>query len=102
MPDFATSIEIEAPIEIVFDHLVKADRMTSWMGQRATLHAVPGGGFSVDINGYLVRGEYIEFERPHRVGMSWGMAGVADLPPRSSRVWFVLTQTPGGTTVNLR
>jgi uncharacterized protein YndB with AHSA1/START domain len=32
MPDFATSIEIEAPIEFVFEHLVKADRMTSWMG----------------------------------------------------------------------
>ena len=102
MPDFATSIEIEAPIEVVFEHLVKADRMTRWMGQHATLHAVPGGEFSVDINGYLVRGEYVEVERPHRVVVSWGMAGVADLPPGSSRVEFVLTPTPRGTTVSLR
>src|SRR5260370_4584490 len=102
MPDFATSIESEAPIEIVFEHLVEEDRMTRWMGQHATLHAVPGGEFSVDINGYLVRGEYIEVERPHRVVVSWGMAGLADLPPGSSRVEFVLTPAPRGTTVNLR
>jgi len=30
------------------------------------------------------------------------MAGLADLPPGSSRVEFVLTPTPRGTTVSLR
>jgi uncharacterized protein YndB with AHSA1/START domain len=102
VPDFSTSIEIEAPIELVFEHLVEPDRMTSWMGQHAALQPVPGGEFSVDINGYLVRGEYIEVERPNRVVVSWGMAGVADLPPGSSRVEFVLSPTPRGTNVRLR
>ncbi|HET7465449.1 MAG TPA: SRPBCC domain-containing protein [Candidatus Dormibacteraeota bacterium] len=102
MPDFATSIDIEAPIDVVFEHLVKPDRMTRWMGSRATLHPVPGGEFSVDINGYLVRGEYVEVEPPHRVVVSWGMEGVEDLPPGSSRVEFTLTPTRNGTTVSLR
>lgn len=102
MPEFATSIDIEAPIDVVFEHLVRADLMTVWMGQRATLDAVPGGEFAVDINGYLVRGEYVEVERPRRVVVSWGFAGVDDLPPGSSRVEFTLAPMPNGTTVSVR
>lgn len=102
MPDFATSIDIEAPIDVVFEHLVEPDRMTRWMGRHATLRPVPGGEFSVDINGYLVRGEYIEVEPPHRVVVSWGMESVEDLPPGSSRVEFTLTPTRSGTTVSLK
>jgi uncharacterized protein YndB with AHSA1/START domain len=102
MPDFATSIEIEAPIEIVFEHLVRPERMTRWMGRNAKLRPVPGGDFSVDVNGYLVRGKYVEVEPPRRVVVSWGMAGVSDLPPGSSWVEFTLTPTTRGTTVNLR
>ena len=102
MPDFATSIDIDAPIDLVFEHLIDAKRMTSWMGQHATLKPEPGGEFSVDINGYLVRGQYIEVERPRRVVVSWGMEGLADLPPGSSRVEFTLTPSGAGTTVRLR
>lgn len=102
MPDFATSIDIEAPIDVVFEHLVKPACMTRWMGTHATLRPVPGGEFSVDINGYLVRGEYIEVEPPHRVVVSWGMEGLEDLPPGSSRVEFTLTPTRSGTKVSLK
>lgn len=102
MPDFETSIEIEAPVEIVYEHLVRAERMTDWMGQHARLRPEPGGEFSVDINGYLIRGEYIEVEPPRRVVVSWGMAGVNDLPPGSSRVEFTLTATASGTNLTLR
>lgn len=101
MPDFATSIEIDAPIDVVFEHLVRPDLMTAWMGQHASLDPRPGGEFSVDINGYLVRGEYVEVAPPTRVVVSWGMAGVPDLPPGSSRVEFTLTPNPNGTTVRL-
>lgn len=102
MADFATHIEIAAPIELVFQHLVTPSGMTAWMGQHARLRPEPGGEFSVDINGYLVRGEYIEVEPPRRVVVSWGMEGIADLPPGSSRVEFTLTPSPAGTTVSLR
>ena len=61
------------------------------MGQRAELQAIPSGGFAVDINGVPVRGEYLEVDPPHRVVISWGMAGSDDLPPGGSRVEFTLT-----------
>jgi uncharacterized protein YndB with AHSA1/START domain len=63
---------------------------------------VPGGEFAVDINGYLIRGEYLEVDPPHRVVVSWGMAGAVDLPPGASRVEFVLRPTPSGTNLSLR
>jgi len=101
MPDFSSSIDIEAPPDVVFDHLVTAERMVSWMGQHAVLRAVPGGTFAVDINGYLVRGEYLEVDPPRRVVMSWGMAGTEDLPPGSTQVEFILTPTATGTNLRL-
>jgi uncharacterized protein YndB with AHSA1/START domain len=101
MADFSTSIDIEAPPEVVFDHLVTARRMVAWMGQHAELEAVRGGQFAVDINGYLIRGEYLEVDAPHRVVVSWGMEGADDLPPGSSRVELILTPTETGTKVDL-
>jgi uncharacterized protein YndB with AHSA1/START domain len=101
MAEFSTSIAIEAPPEVVFAHLVTAERMVAWMGQHAELQPNPGGGFAVDINGVLVRGEYLEVDPPHRVVVSWGMAGSEDLPPGSSRVEFTLTPTANGTALDL-
>ena len=101
MADYTTSIHIDAPPETVFSHLVVAERLVTWMGHRASLDPVVGGEFAVDIGGSLVRGEYLAVEPPHRVVVSWGMAGSADLPPSASRVEFVLTAVTGGTRVDL-
>lgn len=101
MADFSTSIDIEAPPEVVFAHLVDAKRMVRWMGQYADLHPTPGGGFAVDINGVLVRGHYLEVAPPHRLVISWGMAGSDDLPRGASRVEFTLTATANGTKLSL-
>ena len=101
MADYATSIHIEAPPEVVFAHLVVAERMVTWMGHRASLDPVVGGEFAVDIGGSLVRGEYVEVDPPRRVVVSWGMAGSADLPPSASRVEFLLTPVGAGTRVDL-
>jgi uncharacterized protein YndB with AHSA1/START domain len=101
MPDYETAIEIEAPPEVVFAYLVTPERLVSWMGQHAELDPVPGGGFAVDINGVLVRGEYLEIDPPYRVVVTWGMSGTEDLPPGSSRVEFTLTRTTAGTTLSL-
>ncbi|HUK69887.1 MAG TPA: SRPBCC domain-containing protein [Streptosporangiaceae bacterium] len=101
MADYSTSVDIGAPREVVFAHLVTAERMVSWMGQHAQLRPTPGGGFAVDINGVPVRGEYLEVDPPHRVVVSWGMAGSDDLPPGYSRVEFTLTATADGTRLDL-
>lgn len=101
MADFSMAIDIDAPPEVVFDHLVTPERMVTWMGQRAELQPVPGGVFAVGIGGAPFRGEFVEVDRPHRVVVSWGLAGSSDLPPGSTRVEFTLTPTSSGTTLRL-
>jgi uncharacterized protein YndB with AHSA1/START domain len=101
MPEFATSIDIEAPPEVVFAHLVTPERMVTWMGERADLEPLPGGRFAVDIQGVPFRGEYLEVDAPRRVVVSWGMAGNDEFPPGASRVEFTLQPTSHGTTLYL-
>jgi uncharacterized protein YndB with AHSA1/START domain len=102
VPEFSTSIDIQAPPEVVFAHLVAPERMVTWLGQRADLEPVPGGSFAIDVNGAPFRGEYLEIDPPHRVVVSWGLAGSDDFPPGSSRVEFTLTPIVGGTVLSLR
>ena len=101
MAEFATSIDIEAPPEVVFDHLVTPEGMTAWMGQRAELDAIPGGVFSVDIDGNPIRGEYVEVDRPRTVVVTWGLLGSDILPVGSTRVEFRLTPIETGTRLDL-
>lgn len=101
MPEFATSIDIEAPPEVVFAHLVTPEGMLAWMGQHAELDATPGGIFAVDIDGNLIRGEYLEVDPPHAVVISWGVLGSELLPAGSSRVEFRLTPIAAGTRLDL-
>lgn len=101
MADFETEIDIEAPVEEVFRHLVEPDAMVRWMGQHADLDARPDGAFAVDVNGVPVRGRYVEVEAPSRVVVTWGMAGSDDLPPGSTRVEFTLSPTERGTRLRL-
>ncbi|HWD60880.1 MAG TPA: SRPBCC domain-containing protein [Humibacter sp.] len=101
MPDFRTSIDIDAAPDVVFDYLVTPRGMTAWMGEYAVLDARQGGRFDVDIAGSPIRGEYLEVERPRRVVVSWGVLGSDDLPPGASRVTFELLEVAGGTRVEL-
>jgi uncharacterized protein YndB with AHSA1/START domain len=102
MPDYATSIDIDAPPEVVFRHLVTPEGMVAWMGQHADLDPRPDGTFSVDVNGSPVRGRYLEVDPPHRVVVSWGVAGSDVHPPGSSRVEFTLVPVGDGTRLDLR
>ena len=95
------SIDIAAPPEIVFEHLVTVDGMLAWMGEHAVLDPVPGGEFVVDIKGSPMRGRYLEVERPRRVVVSWGIAGTDAFPPGSSLVTFTLIPTDDGTRLEL-
>lgn len=101
MPDFETSIDTEAEPSFVFDFLITNDGMTAWMGEWADLDPRVGGRFAVDVAGSAVRGEFLELDPPHRVVVSWGMAGSDDLPPGLSTVAFTLTPIATGTRVDL-
>jgi uncharacterized protein YndB with AHSA1/START domain len=101
MGSYSTSIDIEAPPDIVFSHLVRSEQMTAWMGQYADLDPRPGGKFVVDINGSPIRGSYVEVDPPNKVVVTWGVAGSEDHPPGSSRVEITLTGHDRGTRVEL-
>ncbi len=101
MSDYTAAIEIDAPPEIVFAHLVTSEGMMAWMGQRVELDPTPGGLFAVDINGEQIRGTFLEIEPPRRVIVSWGVVGDADHPAGSSRVEFMLTPCGSGTRLEL-
>ncbi len=98
---FQTDVDLPAPVEEVFRHLTDPAAMIRWMGQHATLEPEPGGTFQVDINGVPVRGQYLEVDPPHRVVVSWGVAGSSDLPPGTTQVEFTLTPQGSGTHLHL-
>ena len=98
---YSTSVFVEASPDEVFDCVVLPEMMVKWMGDRAALHAVAGGRFEVDINGMLMRGEFIEVERPRRLVVSWGQLGNDMLPPGASRVTFEFEAERAGTLVKL-
>jgi uncharacterized protein YndB with AHSA1/START domain len=98
---YRTSIEVAAPPEKVFPYFTQPDVIVRWMGDFAVLDPVPGGEFTVDINGVPVRGEYLEVDPPHRLVVSWGHAGSTVLPPGASIVEVTLAAIPGGTRVSL-
>ena len=101
MAEYATAIDIRATPDEVFEFLVTPLGVTAWMGQRAVLDPRPGGRFEVDISGAAIRGRYLEVDRPHRVVVSWGMAGSDEFPAGTSRVTFSLTATATGTRLDL-
>jgi uncharacterized protein YndB with AHSA1/START domain len=98
---FETELDIDAPVEEVYRHLIDPAAMIRWMGQHATLQPVPGGTFEIDINGVPVRGRYVEVEPLRRVVVTWGMAGNAELPPGSTEVEFTLSPIQTGTRLRL-
>lgn len=98
---YTTSIFIGAAPETVFDHFTRPDLLVRWMGDHARLAATEGGLFSVDINGVLIRGSYVNLERPSRLEIAWGEAGNRMMPPGSTRLVVKLTAEKGGTRLDL-
>jgi uncharacterized protein YndB with AHSA1/START domain len=98
---YRTSIEIEAPPDVVFDYFVQPELLVRWMGDYARLEATDGGVFAVDINGVIIRGHYVRLERPHLIEIAWGEAGNDAMPPGSTRVVVELRAIANGTRVEL-
>jgi uncharacterized protein YndB with AHSA1/START domain len=98
---YTISVHIDADPERVFDYFTKPEALLRWMGNYAELDPVPGGRFTLDINGVPVRGRYLAVERPRRLLLSWGHAGSDRLPPGASTVEVTLTPRDRGTTVTI-
>ncbi len=92
---------IQALPDHVFDHFLKPELMVQWMGDYARIEPEPGGLFSVDINGVLIRGRYIKIERPTLLEISWGEAGNDAMPPETTRLVITLRPEKGGTLLSL-
>src|SRR5260370_15447431 len=89
-----TSIDIDAPPDIVWEHLVTADGLSAWMGERVEVEPTAGGRFAMHIQGSEIRGQFVEVDAPRRLVITWGVLGSADHPPGSSAVEFRLAK-PG-------
>lgn len=101
MGEFRTEIGIAATPETVYAYFLDPARMVRWMGDRARLEAREGGEFSVDINGVLIRGHYVDLSPPHRIEIAWGQLGNAEMPPGTTRVVVELEATTLGTKLRL-
>jgi uncharacterized protein YndB with AHSA1/START domain len=94
---FTTSVYIDADPERVFDYFTKPEAILRWMGDYAVLDPVPGGQFTLDINGVPVRGRYLAVDRPHRLLISWGTlapTGCRPALPPSRSSSFPATAAP--------
>jgi len=99
---FDTSIHINAEPDAVFDYFIQPELLVKWMGEYARLEAVEGGLFSVDIDGVLIRGNYVLLERPRRIEIAWGEAGNALMPPGATQLIITLEHQNNGTLLTLR
>jgi uncharacterized protein YndB with AHSA1/START domain len=98
----STEIRIEAPPEAVFPFLTEPDKIVRWKGVDATVEAVPGGSYRVNVTGRnRAVGEYVEVDPPRRVVFTWGWEGDEQLPPGSSTVTIELIPDGAGTLVRL-
>ena len=101
MAEYRGAVDIDATPEVVFRFLVTDAGITAWMGDWASLEPVPGGAFAVNIAGFRARGSFLEVDPPRRVTVTWGFEESADLPPGASTVSFELTETAGGTRLEV-
>ena len=98
---FSTSVQIGASPERVFEYFLRPELLVRWMGQFARLDARPGGLFSVDINGVLIRGHYVTIDPPKLIEIAWGEAGNAEMPPGATLLAIRFEPIANGTLVRL-
>jgi uncharacterized protein YndB with AHSA1/START domain len=94
---------IAAAPATVFSYLVDPVKFVQWMGVEASIDPQAGGEFRLRVDGeHTAVGRYRDVEPPHRLVMTWGWEGRADLPPGSSIVEVTLEADGSGTLLRLR
>jgi uncharacterized protein YndB with AHSA1/START domain len=106
LPEGVIELErrIAAPAETVFAYFTDATRYRLWQGVDAELDPRPGGLFRVTMNdeGWVAEGLFLEVEHPKRVVFSWGWVGVDGLEPGESTVEVNLIADGADTLLRLR
>ncbi len=105
------SIEIEATPEAVFDAMVEPDQLAAWWGSPDTYRTSnwqvdlrTGGSWSADAKGVkdgrsgVVRGRYLEVERPRVLVYTWQPSWDGDV---ETTIRVELTPTRLGTRVRI-
>ena len=111
MPKVATEpivkeVHVDAEPDTVFAFFTEADLLTRWMAAEATTDPRPGGvnhqTHHFEGVDYLMRGEFVELDRPNRIVFTWGFENTEmGTDPGSSTVEVTLTPADGGTHVRL-
>jgi uncharacterized protein YndB with AHSA1/START domain len=108
LPKIATKsitkeIHVDAQPDTVFEFFTEADKITRWLATEAITDPRPGGinhqRHNVGGVDYVMRGEFVDVDRPHRVVFTWGFEGKDfGTDPGSSTVEVTLTPADGGGT----
>jgi uncharacterized protein YndB with AHSA1/START domain len=96
-------VEIDAPVEVVWEFLTDAGRIVEWLGISARLDPRPGGEFRFELfEGQYCSGRYVEVVQPERVVFTWGWEDPAiPVPPGSSTVAISLEARGSERTIPL-
>ena len=86
----------------VYAYLTESDSWERWQGVGASVDAVPGGFFTIEMaNGMRSRGQFIELIENKRVVFTFGWIDHPGLPPGSSTVEVDLAADADGTLLTL-
>ena len=102
MTEIVMEQRIAAPPATVYRYLTESDKWKLWQGSDATLHAQPGGLFSMVMgNGMNARGQFVELIQDERVVFTWGWIDQPGIPPGSTTVEITLSGDADGTLLVL-
>jgi uncharacterized protein YndB with AHSA1/START domain len=88
----SVEVEIDAPVEVVWEFLTNPARIIEWLGISASLDPRPGGEFRFELfEGQYCSGRYVEVVQQQRVVFTWGWEDpTIPVPPGSSTVAITL------------
>lgn len=97
------TIDIQAPVALVFEMLTTTEHWARWWGSGSHIDPRPGGPVLIRYpNGVEVAGEVLEVEPDRRLAFTYGFVSGEPIPPGASRVEITLEAAAGGTRLALR
>lgn len=96
MPEVERSIEVDAPLEEVWAHLIDGTLASEWMGSPITIEPRPGGDIDFAPDGVDFIGTVEEIDPGRSITWSWRHP---DRDP--SQVTITLTPGDNGTTITV-